>query len=82
MRKGNFRLIGTTQETPPYPYYSGKQDDINGYQEETLGFCHIYMSMDDFERLLEDPMYSDIYKKHPEDTYASSLSNYKVLLLI
>lgn len=76
MRKGNFRLIGTTQETPPYPYYSGKQDDINGYQEETLGFCHIYMSMDDFERLLEDPMYSDIYKKHPEDTYAFHYPTY------
>ena len=76
MRKGNFRLIGTTQEAPPYPYYSGKQDDINGYQEETLGFCHIYMSMNDFERLLEDPMYSDIYKKHPEDTYAFNYPTY------
>ena len=76
MRKGSFRLIGTTQETPPYPYYSGKQDDINGYQEETLGFCHIYMSMDDFERLLKDPMYSDIYKKHPEDTYAFHYPTY------
>lgn len=77
IRKGSFHLIGTTQETPPYPYYSGKQDDINGYQEETLGFCHIYMSMSDFERLLKDPMYSDICREHPEDTYILNYTKYR-----
>ena len=67
IRKGNFKVIGTTEIVPPYPYFSGMQDDIDGYQERTLGICHIYMTMSDFEKLLEDPAYSETYGEHPTD---------------
>ena len=70
IRQGNFTVIGTTQEPPPYPYFSGMQDNIDGYQERTLGICHMYMSMSDFKKLLEDPAYNETYGEHPTDTYA------------
>ena len=37
------------------------------------------MSMSDFERLLKDPMYSDIYKKHPEDVAYLQIRNAREL---
>lgn len=77
--KGEFYLIGTTEEAPPFPYFSGRQDDITGYQERTLGQHHIYMAMSDFEKLLEDPEYRDTYGEHPTDTAATSYDNYKTL---
>ncbi|OUQ49462.1 ABC transporter permease [Lachnoclostridium sp. An118] len=72
IRQGNFTVIGTTQAPPPYPYFSGMQDNIDGYQERTLGICHIYMSMSDFKKLLKDPAYHETYGEHPTDTYASN----------
>lgn len=77
--KGEFYLIGTTEEAPPYPYFSGRQDEITGYQERSLGQHHIYMAMSDFEKLLKDPAYQDTYGEHPTDTESPSYDNYKTI---
>ena len=77
--KGEFYLIGTTEEAPPIPYFSGRQDDITGYQERVLGQHHIYMAMRDFEKLLKDPAYRDTYGEHPKDTKATSYDSYKAI---
>lgn len=77
IRTGSFDVIGSTQNAPPYPYFSGMQDNITGYQERTLGICYIYMSMDDFEKLLKDPAYCETYGEHPTDTSAFNYEDYK-----
>lgn len=77
--KGEFYLIGTAEEAPPIPYFSGRQDDITGYQERTLGQHHIYMAMSDFEKLLKDPAYRDTYGEHPTDTKATGYDSYKAI---
>lgn len=75
--EGNFYLIGTTKEAAPYPYYSGTTEEIEGYQDITLGVMNIYMPMEDFQELLEDPAYSDTYGVHPEETVAFNYTHYK-----
>lgn len=77
--KGEFYLIGTTEEAPPFPYFSGRQDDVTGYQERTLGQHHIYMGMSDFEKLLQDPAYKDTYGEHPTETKSQSYDSYKTI---
>lgn len=77
IRTGEFTLIGTTQEAPPYAYYSAMQDNITGYQERTLGICHMYLSMSDFEKLIESKEFCDTYGAHPEDTSAFNYEGYK-----
>ncbi|MCI8320762.1 MAG: ABC transporter permease [Lachnospiraceae bacterium] len=68
LRKGEFRLIGTTKEAPACPYYSGNPEKPDGHQEIERGNLRMYLPMDDFERLLESPEYRDTYGKHPADT--------------
>lgn len=75
--EGNFCLIGTTKEAAPYPYYSGTTEEIERYQDITLGVMNIYMPMEAFRELLEDPAYSDTYGAHPEDTVAFNYTHYK-----
>ena len=79
IKEGKFYLIGTTEEAPPYPYFSGMQDDINGYQERTLGIHRIYMPITSFEKLLADPDYKDTYGEHPVDTAAYNYTSYKCI---
>lgn len=64
IREGHFQLIGTTAEAPPEPYYSGASNDIDTSQDLYLGIFKIYMSMNDFEALLNDPAYKDTYGPH------------------
>lgn len=75
--EGNFYLIGTTKETVPYPYYSGTTEEIEGYQDITLGVMNIYIPMEAFQELLEDPAYTNTYGEHPEDTVAFNYTHYK-----
>ena len=77
---GKFQLIGTTKEAVPYPYYSGTTDDIDGYQDITLGVMNMYMPMRYFNQLLEDPAFSDTYGEHPEDTVAFNSIYYKSII--
>ena len=55
------------------------QDDINGYQERTLGIHRIYMPITSFEKLLADPDYKDTYGEHPVDTAAYNYTSYKCI---
>lgn len=77
---GKLHLIGTTKETAPYPYYSGTTEEIDGYQDITLGVINIYMPMEDFHKLIKDPAYSDTYGEHPEDTVAFNYTYYKSIV--
>ena len=77
---GKFQLIGTTKEAVPYPYYSGTTEDIDGYQDITLGVMNMYMPMRFFNKLLEDPAFSDTYGEHPEDTVAFNSVYYKSII--
>lgn len=47
---GKFHLIGTTKEAAPYPYYSGTTEEIDGYQDITLGVLNMYMPMNFFNK--------------------------------
>ena len=75
--EGEFYLIGTTKEVPPFPYYSGTIEEIDGFQDITLGVIRIYMPMDSFYELINDPNYVDTYGKHPEETAAFNYNEYK-----
>ena len=77
---GKFHLIGTTKEAAPYPYYSGTTEEIDGYQDITLGVMNMYMPMRYFNQLLEDPAFSDTYGEHPEDTVAFNSIYYKSII--
>ena len=78
--EGKLHLIGTTKETAPYPYYSGTTEEIDGYQDITLGVMNIYMPMEDFHKLIKDPAYSDTYGEHPKDTVAFNYTHYKSIV--
>ena len=77
---GTFYLIGTTKEAAPYPYYSGTTEEIDGYQDITLGVLNMYMPMDEFNKLIVDPAYSDTYGEHPTDTVAFNSIYYKSII--
>lgn len=66
--KSDLYAIGMTKEAPPYPYFSGDDEDIEGHQALDSGIHKFYMSMENFEKLLLDPAYKDTYGEHPVDS--------------
>lgn len=67
--EGSFFVLGTTTETPPYPYYAGYKESVNGYDGYDNGDkLRVYMTAENFSRFLNDPAYQSTYGVHPTDT--------------
>lgn len=66
--KSDLYAIGMTKEAPPYPYFSGDDEDIEGHQALDSGIHKFYMPLENFEKLLLDPAYKDTYGVHPMES--------------
>lgn len=66
--KGELYVVGMTDQAPPYPYFSGDYEEIEGNQATDMGKHKFYMPMQTFEKLIQDPAYKDTYGKHPKNT--------------